>query len=162
MGNGLVAVGRVVALVSLLAACGPGARAKEPESAAGIGPAPAAVEGPAPAEATEAAASPKGASAATTPSRPAETAPPPQAPPKRERIRLHNSCSKPMEIYLVRVSDSELQTSITNGSSTEERATDGDEVRLIGENNVVLHALKIEPSMKLVDVASSCAKLEGQ
>lgn len=86
----------------------------------------------------------------------------PPAPPKRERIRMHNSCPTPLKFHLVRVSDSELQSSITNGSSIEERATDGDEVQIIGENNAIVARLKIEPSMSLVDFAQSCTALQGQ
>ena len=83
-------------------------------------------------------------------------------PPARERVRIHNSCAKPMKFHIERVNDSDLESTITNQNEIEERAKDGDEVRLIGENNAVLHVLKIEPSTKVVDVAQSCTKLEAK
>lgn len=137
----------------------------------GVGPAPeraspiASIEpsagpGPSPAEATTTASdiAPKPKEAKTTPAAP--TAPP--TPPKRERFRIHNSCSKPVKLRIERVSDSDLDTTLTNQSEKEERGSDGDEVRLMGDSNNIVHAIKIEPWMKLIDVTQSCTKLEGK
>jgi len=111
--------------------------------------------------ASDAASETSASHAANTTSSPS-TPSPPAGPPPRERIRIHNSCNTPVRYRIVRVSDAELQTSITNGTSTEERAKDGDEIRLMGEDNKVLATLKIEPSMPGIDFTSSCTGIVGQ
>lgn len=83
-------------------------------------------------------------------------------PPKRERIRIHNSCSKPVKLRIERMNDSDSNTTLSSNTGMEERATDGDEVRLLDDNNNVVHVVKIEPAMQEVDIASSCTQVVGK
>lgn len=83
-------------------------------------------------------------------------------PPKRERVRIHNSCSKQVKLRIERMNDSDTNTTLTSNTGMEERATDGDEVRLLDDNNNVVHALKIEPTMQEVDISSNCTQVVGK
>jgi hypothetical protein len=139
--------------------CGGAPAAANPSSAAGEAPS-AAGE---PAAASEAGPSgtaeqPK-AGGTTGASAPAAA---PAEPPKRERIRLHSSCSKPVPLRIERERDSDTDTTLNSNTSTEERATDGDEIRLLDEKRNVLSALKIQPVTQEINVTSDCKRLEAK
>lgn len=75
---------------------------------------------------------------------------------------MYNDCPKPMRLYFKRPG-ADLQTSITNGSRTEERASDGDVIQLMDETgrNEIDH-ITITSAMNQVDVSKDCKKLEGR
>lgn len=103
------------------------------------------------------------AAANSTPAGPgADSTPKEPAVPKRERIRIHNSCSKQMNLRIERVNDSDTMTMLTSNTAMEERASDGDEIRLLDDKRELIHAITIQPNFKEVDIASSCTKLEGK
>lgn len=145
----------IVVVLLFLGACdGSTADASNPPDAGGEpqADAPAAAD-----DATESDAAPDDGSVAS-----ASTPEPAAAPPKRERIRIHNSCSKPVKLRIERMSDSDSNTTLSSNTSMEERATDGDEVRLLDDSNNVVHVVKIDPAMQEVDIASSCTQVVGK
>jgi hypothetical protein len=153
-----------VSALSLSIACGgapPSTESPTAESTAN-----AAAEAAAPGEAAsapnEAASNDAGPSGPAPEASPSQPAPAPAGPPPRERVRIHNSYQKQMKLRIERNNDSDLNTSINQNTSMEERAKDGDEIRLLSENNSVLHTIKIEDWMKEVDVVRDCSKLEGK
>jgi hypothetical protein len=149
-----------IVLLLLLGGCDKGstADASNPPDADGTEPAADALAGSddtaSDDAASDGAASDDGSDAAT------ET--PTPEPPKRERIRIHNSCSKPVKLRIERMNDSDSNTTLSSNTGMEERATDGDEVRLLDDSNNVVHAVKIEASMQEVDIASSCTQVVGK
>lgn len=86
----------------------------------------------------------------------------PAAPPARERIRLHNSCSKPVPLRIERDHDSDTDTTLGSNTSTEEHATNGDEIRLLDDHHNVISAQKIEAATQEINVTSDCSKLESR
>jgi hypothetical protein len=84
------------------------------------------------------------------------------APPKRERIRLRNSCSKPVPLRIERDHDSDTDTTLGSNTSAEQHATDGDEIRLLDDHHSILSALKIEAATQEIVVTSDCGKLEAR
>ena len=51
---------------------------------------------------------------------------------------------------------------LNSNTSTEERATDGDEIRLLDDKRSVLSAVKIQTATQEINVASDCKKLEAK
>ncbi len=90
----------------------------------------------------------------------APTAPP--EPPKRERIKMYNSCNKPVRLYFKR-NGSDLQTSLNTSTHTEERATDGDVIQLMDDSgHKEVDKITITPQMNEVVIASGCVKFEAK
>lgn len=67
-----------------------------------------------------------------------------------------------MPLRIERDHDSDTDTTLNSNTSTEERATDGDEIRLLDDKRNVLSTLKIEPATQEINVASDCKKLEAK
>lgn len=83
----------------------------------------------------------------------------PPKPPPRERVRLHNECAKNVKLHIERQNDSDLDTSLGNNTSMEERAKDGDEVWLRSEKNDTIDRIVITAAMSEVTIQSGCVKL---
>ena len=157
-----------VSALSLSIACGgapPSTETPTAEAAASpaeLAPPREVASGSNEAASNEAASNEVGPSGPAPQASPSQPAPAPAGPPPRERVRIHNSCPKQMKLRIERNNDSDTNTSINQNTSMEERGKDGDEIRLLAENNSVLHAIKIEDWMKEVDVVRDCSKLEGK
>lgn len=67
-----------------------------------------------------------------------------------------------MPLRIERERDSDTDTTLNSNTSTEERATDGDEIRLLDASRNVLSALKIAASTQEINVTSDCKKLEAR
>lgn len=67
-----------------------------------------------------------------------------------------------MPLRIERDHDSDTDMTLNSNTSTEERATDGDEVRLLDDKRNVLSALKIQPTTQEINVASDCKQLEAK
>ena len=95
-------------------------------------------------------------------SSPIATPPPPKDPPKRERIKMYNSCNKPVRLYFKR-NGSDLQTSLNTSTHTEERATDGDEIQLMDDTGrKEIDKITITAQMNEVVIANGCTKFDAK
>lgn len=67
-----------------------------------------------------------------------------------------------MPLRIERERDSDTDTTLNSNTSTEERATDGDEIRLLDDKRSVLSAVKIQPTTQEINVTSDCKQLEAK
>lgn len=92
---------------------------------------------------------------AAPPTRPKE----PEGPPPRERVRIENTCAKPVNLRLERNNDSDLNTSIGSNTSMEERAKDGDEVIIVDAKYAPITKIVVTAEMKAVVIQSGCVTI---
>ena len=92
---------------------------------------------------------------ASPPTQPKE----PEGPPPRERVRIENTCAKPVNLRLERNNDSDLNTSIGSNTSMEERAKDGDEVIIVDAKYAPITKIIVTAQMKAVVIQSGCVTI---
>lgn len=83
----------------------------------------------------------------------------PEGPPPRERIRIENSCAKPVNLRIERNNDSDTNTSLTSNTSMEEHARDGDEIIIVDAKYAPIAKIVVTAEMKAVVIQSGCVTL---